>query len=97
VLRAYVDGRQLQFAVSAVIKALFPELGPARRVYPSGQRVARDCDMESLMAEAPIASRSGLRWWHLLLLVPFVALLWVPLYNSVEPSLLGIPFFYASS
>ncbi len=25
---------------------------------------------------------------------PFVALLWPPLYNSVEPALWGIPFFY---
>ena len=30
----------------------------------------------------------------LLLLVPFVALLWVPFYNSSEPHLLGFPFFY---
>jgi len=33
-------------------------------------------------------------WWNLLLLVPFVALLWVPFYNSVEPAMAGIPFFY---
>jgi Protein of unknown function (DUF3311) len=32
--------------------------------------------------------------WALLLLVPFVALLWVPFYNSSEPHLLGFPFFY---
>jgi len=31
---------------------------------------------------------------RLLLLVPFVATLTVPLYNSSEPSLLGFPFFY---
>jgi hypothetical protein len=31
---------------------------------------------------------------YLLLLVPFVALLWVPFYDSAEPSLMGIPFFY---
>ena len=31
---------------------------------------------------------------YLLLLVPFVALLWVPFYNSALPSLMGIPFFY---
>ena len=31
---------------------------------------------------------------HLLLLVPYVAMLWVPSYNSVEPMLAGIPFFY---
>ncbi|HYY27929.1 MAG TPA: DUF3311 domain-containing protein [Chthoniobacterales bacterium] len=35
---------------------------------------------------------SGL--WSLLLIVPFVALLWVPFYNSIEPVLFGFPFFY---
>jgi membrane protein implicated in regulation of membrane protease activity len=30
----------------------------------------------------------------LLLLVPFVALLWVPFYNSIEPAIWGVPFFY---
>lgn len=38
--------------------------------------------------------RSGWSWWYLLLLVQFVAVLWVPLYNSVEPTWYGIPFFY---
>ena len=33
-------------------------------------------------------------WWYLLLLLQFVPALWVPLYNSVEPTLYGIPFFY---
>jgi hypothetical protein len=33
-------------------------------------------------------------WPYLLLIIPFVALLWVPFYNSVEPTLWGIPFFY---
>jgi hypothetical protein len=32
--------------------------------------------------------------WALLLLVPFIALLWVPFYNIGEPHLLGFPFFY---
>jgi hypothetical protein len=32
--------------------------------------------------------------WGLLLIVPFVALLWVPFYNSLEPALFGFPFFY---
>ena len=31
---------------------------------------------------------------HLLLVVPYLAVLWPPLYNRVEPSLAGIPFFY---
>ena len=30
----------------------------------------------------------------LLLLAPFVAMLWVSSYNSVEPMLAGIPFYY---
>ena len=30
----------------------------------------------------------------ILLLVPFVGLLWVPFYNFTEPSLFGFPFFY---
>lgn len=31
---------------------------------------------------------------QLLLLLPFVGLLWVPLYNRLEPTLFGFPFFY---
>jgi len=31
---------------------------------------------------------------HLLLLIPYAAMLWVPSYNRVEPMLAGIPFFY---
>jgi len=34
------------------------------------------------------------RWPNLLLIIPFVALLWVPFYNSIEPSIWGIPFFH---
>lgn len=33
-------------------------------------------------------------WWYLLLLLQFVPALWVPLYNSVEPTFGGMPFFY---
>jgi len=33
-------------------------------------------------------------WARLLLLIPFIAVLWVPSYNSVEPTLSGVPFFY---
>lgn len=36
--------------------------------------------------------RSPLLW---LLLSPYVALLWPPFYNAVEPTVLGFPFFYA--
>jgi hypothetical protein len=31
---------------------------------------------------------------YLLLLLPFLFLLWVPSYDRVDPALFGIPFFY---
>ena len=33
-------------------------------------------------------------WARLLLILPFIAMLWVSSYNSVEPMVAGIPFFY---
>ena len=33
-------------------------------------------------------------WARLLLLLPFLAMLWVSSYDRVEPSIAGIPFFY---
>ena len=39
------------------------------------------------------SERSG-RGWYLLLLIPFVATLWVPFYAAAEPAIAGIPFFY---
>ena len=33
------------------------------------------------------------RGWLWLLFIPFLVL-WVPFYNSVEPTLFGFPFFY---
>lgn len=38
--------------------------------------------------------RQRARWARLLLLIPFVAVLWVPFYNSADPALFGVPFFY---
>lgn len=34
------------------------------------------------------------RRWYWLLLTPVVAMLWIPSYNRMEPSIAGIPFFY---
>ena len=31
---------------------------------------------------------------RLLLLLPFIGLLWVPFYNALTPTLWGIPYFY---
>jgi hypothetical protein len=33
-------------------------------------------------------------WARVLLIIPFVAVLWVPFYNRTEPTLWGFPFFY---
>ncbi len=30
----------------------------------------------------------------LLLLIPYVGLLWIPFYNQLTPDLFGFPFFY---
>jgi Protein of unknown function (DUF3311) len=42
----------------------------------------------------PPTREKSLGLWAILLFVPFVALLWVPFYNSTEPTLFGFPFFY---
>ncbi len=42
-------------------------------------------------AQRSIARR---RWWYLLFLVQFVAVLWPPFYNRIEPTWLGLPYFY---
>ena len=42
----------------------------------------------------PIEQRSRPRLIWLLLLVPYIALLWVPFYNSRIPDVWGFPFFY---
>jgi Protein of unknown function (DUF3311) len=36
----------------------------------------------------------GWSWWYLLFVLEFVVALWPPFYNKVEPTLIGIPFFY---
>ena len=36
-----------------------------------------------------------LRYWpRLFLVIPLLAILWVPSYNKIEPVLGGVPFFY---
>jgi 1-acyl-sn-glycerol-3-phosphate acyltransferase len=35
-----------------------------------------------------------MRRWYLLLAVPFLSLLYPPLYATEDPELLGFPFFY---
>jgi Protein of unknown function (DUF3311) len=42
----------------------------------------------------PREQRTRAGWLWLILLIPYVGLLWVPFYNHVEPRLFGFPFFY---
>jgi Protein of unknown function (DUF3311) len=36
----------------------------------------------------------GFRPVHLLLIVPLIAMLWVPSYNRADPEIASMPFFY---
>ncbi len=33
-------------------------------------------------------------WWYLLFILQVAGCLWVPFYNRVEPTFIGMPFFY---
>jgi hypothetical protein len=41
-------------------------------------------------ASAPKANTK----WYWLLLLPYIAIFWLPSYNRVEPLAWGVPFFY---
>jgi len=45
------------------------------------------------MAHDATANKASKRWLWLLLL-PWIAVIWVPSYNKVEPQLFDFPFFY---
>ncbi len=44
------------------------------------------------MASHP--QRRGRSWLPLLLILPFIVLMWPPFYNFREPAFIGVPFFY---
>jgi hypothetical protein len=46
------------------------------------------------MANRPAEGGLKRYWPRLLLLIPFLMVLWVPSYNRLEPALDGVPFFY---
>jgi hypothetical protein len=43
---------------------------------------------------APQPSRLKRTVWYVVLFIPFFVAIWVPLFNRIEPSFYGIPFFY---
>ena len=40
------------------------------------------------------AAPAGWSWWYLLFIIQFVVALWPPFYNKIDPTWIGIPFFY---
>ena len=42
----------------------------------------------------PKVSRTKRMVWYVILFIPFFVAIAVPLYNRIEPSLFGVPFFY---
>ncbi len=44
-------------------------------------------------SDGAVSGRSA-RYWYWLLLLPFLGLLYPPLYAHVSPRIFGIPFFY---
>ena len=44
--------------------------------------------------DSNLRKRGRSRWVRLLLLIPFAAMAWAPSYNSAEPAIAGVPFFY---
>jgi hypothetical protein len=47
------------------------------------------------MVNEPASTKRSKWGWYLLLIIPFVATLWIPFYGSATPYLAGsIPFFY---
>ena len=38
--------------------------------------------------------RQGWSWWYLLFVAQFILILFPGFYNRVEPTLMGVPFFY---
>ena len=40
------------------------------------------------------SERKNRLWLRLLLLIPFIVLLWPPFYNFDQPEFIGVPFFY---
>jgi Protein of unknown function (DUF3311) len=60
----------------------------------SGWEMAGDLEDRQAPQGAREPPPSLARHWYWLLLLPFLALLYPPLYSHLAPHLFGIPFFY---
>lgn len=61
----------------------------------SGPATNASQQVRSRSTRKPGVDASSGNWkWYLLLLLPFIGLLWLPFYAKAEPHLWGFPFFY---
>jgi hypothetical protein len=63
-----------------------------RPTAPNGTKRWDESRVDTMNGQS--TKRSGWSWWYLLLVVQFLFLLCVPSYNRLEPTLIGLPFFY---
>jgi hypothetical protein len=56
--------------------------------------VERHAQGDPIPPTGELRSARGARHWYWLLLLPFLALLYPPLYAHLTPRIWGIPFFY---
>jgi hypothetical protein len=78
--------------IATNIRSAFPGNPPSFPCFTHVSVARRSiAEAEIPMGEIP-EKRTSLWVWGLLL--PFIALLWLPFYTSREPSLFGFPFFY---
>jgi hypothetical protein len=61
---------------------------------PAHARHSTDADARRGQEATRRRRRPDASPWHWLLLIPVIVPLVVPIYNRVEPQLLGLPFFY---
>jgi hypothetical protein len=58
---------------------------------PLAYRTPKDNNVQK--SSAPPKTR-GNKIWYWLLIIPYLAIAWLPSYNRIEPRAFGIPFFY---
>ena len=66
----------------------------ANAVFPNSRRVYGMGTMVTSPAMHAQTRRSDWSWWYLLFAIEWVAVLWPPFYNKLDPEWHGIPFFY---
>lgn len=58
------------------------------------EKLRRTIDSQEKINSVMSHDHKPTQWWLILLLVPFIGVLWVPFFNRVDPQIGGIPFFF---